>query len=668
MLLLFSGNKQSETRLHLLGSSELRTLLSVQTGTETRTGICSVCNFGIPIISRFSVLCELQADPAEAARIFTSLHLLCELADSAEISRRFSRLHLLTEMPESASATRILSRLSLLTEMPEEQAATRIFSRLSVLTTLRNEPIMVPLHLFTEIQEKYLLRSRLSLLNQIGEPASSVIFPAEDTEAIPAPETPEGLPPITGGYEIYIDGKPCKHRVTACSVTLDESYVHNTVSITSSDMDLFFECDPDVKPGEARIEIRVGSRIFLFTIDNRKASGENTFTLDGYSPGVRNNAEFSPGWSAPAMNGKMSASALASAMIEHGTVTWSTLDWVLPETADWPSDSIEAVQKIASAIGSIVRSADDGTLTVRRKWIARPCKITVGEIVYERTGVVEDSISAERVKGEGYTAVEISNVGTESLETPEIELEESGPTVGQTVHLRVYWKNGIQPENVEAFATAGEGVTFLGKHEIEFPVMEKEDDPYYERVEFKEGTGSVSKPITQILQKKWIGAVPGEGDVFFTPYSKDLTIDGMWAICDIRYKSEYHRYRVDTDSVEALIAVLGYSGTDPSGLCVYVRTAEDPPKEMDPISDVMISSESAAVERGTAEIDEKKYDRHKVSIRAPYHDRCSDGTIIEINVPRIEVIGAYKVQRVTITFDGPAIWNEIEAVKCLLIP
>lgn len=486
-------------------------------------------------------------------------------------------------------------------------------------------------------------------------------------DAIPTPAGKPGYPD-TRKWEIYLDGMRIRHRITGMEITCNDGYTHNQLSFSSSDIDLYDVCDPDVRRGDPRVEVQIGSRVFLFCIYSREISGENSFSVKAESLSATLNDEYNPGWEPPAIAGRVSATEYM-AQVAGGipfTMEIPVPGWTIPETSTLEGAPIDIMQTIAGVVKGVLRSQDGIGIRLRRAWPVRPVDMATAQpvLIYERSGIEAPSISVQVEAGSGENAVEVSNAEAGSVDSPDMEVEESSPVVGDTVHIRVFWSGGVQPESIRGLSTAGK-LTYLGKKTIDWPVQETPGETTWEQVEFKDGTASLQKPATAVRQFRWVGKAP-DGQVQATPFGKELTLStGVgYGIAKVVYQTTYHRYRLQGVTVEAAMAILEY-GSPESGVSLLVRT-RDPVIEADPISDAMIPSERVAVERGMAEIDAMKYDVLKVAFRAPYRDEAVDGAIVYLDEPNVRCVGNFKITKADIAFNGVEIWNNLEMERCLI--
>lgn len=457
--------------------------------------------------------------------------------------------------------------------------------------------------------------------------------------------------------EIYLDGRPLSGRITGASITFDETAVHNEITITSADPDLFRLADPDMLRGDARIEAQIGGRMIQFLLDTR--SGEMTnFTLSGLSVSAKEDSPYAADMdftlSAPAL-----ASEIAAGLTTYCPVDWDVVDWMVPSDFEFSGPPLDGVQALADAVGAVVRCQDDGSLLVRYPRPVRPVNMPTAsaDVDYSRSTLV--SLSHSEEPASGYNAVVVTGRASDTF-VPKLRLEEifegnttRRPYQAETCFVRVYWA-GHDADVSEAYTTDGSIEIIAGGALYTENVTET--------VEFTAGSASVSLPVHGIESLTWIG--DDGGDVSYDVYSKDLTIsDSRFRIAEITYQTRYQRYRLTGHNVERLMAVLFLSFVP--DVYVSVRTA-DAARYAEPIDAPLLTTDNAASIRGRVWIDANKYRRSQVQIEAPYNDNAIDGNLAYIDDAQIGHPGNYHIKSSRIIIDGPKITNVMEVEQCLI--
>lgn len=452
-------------------------------------------------------------------------------------------------------------------------------------------------------------------------------------------------------WDIYLDGSNIKGLVVSAEIEMDENSVHNQLTLTSISRELFLRADPYVRQGTARLEVHIGARVVYFLLEEREGN-EIEFTLWGRSASARDDVPYIDTVDV-ANEIPKSAKETAEEMLSVNPIDWQVydiygreLDWVLPDTYEFSGDPLEGVQEIASSVGAVVRCKDDGTILVRNRYPVRPVNMpsSVADISFDRqTNLIALNYMEER--GSGYNVVEVFGYAPDNLE-PDMELEESGPIIGDDVHVRVYWEGSV-PSVVQRLVTDGlivyQGVFTESKTEI---------------IQFKRGSGSSSKPIKTLDSFEWFGTDGGTPNT--STASKQITIDEDFAVGRFTYTTEYRRYRLHSHYVEVLLDVLIYSGAADSSVRVRMN---DGSIFAPSISDGLLTSWVAALARGAAYLDEVRYTQKVLDIRVPYDELIRDGILIYVNDAEINCVGNYHVNSVRIFFTGPQIVCELTVTQ-----
>jgi len=346
----------------------------------------------------------------------------------------------------------------------------------------------------------------------------------------------------------------------------------------------------------------------------------------------------------------MMASEAADAAFElEAFVKWECGDWLLPNTFSASGTPIEIVQTIAKAIGAVVRAEDDGAILVRRKYPIRPFFFAGEEaITYDRySNLIELSMDDE--KGGGYSSIQVYGYST-TPSSVTLEQETPSPAPGDTVYLRMYWE-GTVPAILDTFASAG------------YVVIENNGAPYYEEVTEKISvvnySGSTQKSIHTIASHG-----PEVGSLTYKSGYKALTSDTEHALVDVTYTTRFMRYKLAGHMVDELLFVL-LTGSE-HDISVAVTMDVNDAKPAPPLKADLLTTESAALEAGTAWLDDNRYDSKNISLSAPYLDEAIDGALVFLDDGELGVTGSGHVLSVSIEFEGPKVSNKLEVKNCLV--
>jgi len=269
------------------------------------------------------------------------------------------------------------------------------------------------------------------------------------------------------------------------------------------------------------------------------------------------------------------------------------------------------------------------------------------------------TLQSETVQGDGISHIEIrGRYGNahepQILIEPKLDPDDPGKTatrlIGDDSYVRAYYFGEV-PDGIESYVTDG-SILYQGAHSEEIA----------ELVVIQNGSGNTSRPIADMSTASWLGDDGGA----ITPAIADTVLSAQvsWGIVRITYQSVYHLWRVSGTGVEKVLGVL--SADAARGIAVRVATDNDAPVYAEGVSDELLTSEAAAVERGMAEIDRHKYDREIVSLQVPFYPALEDGILIMLSDSVARVSGVYHVEVVAINFDGVAITADVKVEKCLL--
>jgi hypothetical protein len=404
--------------------------------------------------------------------------------------------------------------------------------------------------------------------------------------------------------------------------------------------------------GATRILGSVGNRSFSFLIEDRSGT-EHNFTVWGRTITALADSPYSEEISVK-LEVEQAASAVAASMVPTGVnFVWDLPDWQLPVGFSFVGLPVAGIANIASHIGGILRCQDDGTLLARRKYLVRPVDLPLAASVvdYDRySDIIELNVSEQA--GTDYNLLNVFGYSGD-VQVPELMLEETCVVRGETCHVRAYWSNGTMPAaSPDVYLTAG-------NYTDEFT---HEEEVVEEIVEFKDGAATTTKPVTYLDQTDvgWIGA--DGGVVSWSPHTRELTIaDNAFRLAHIEYTASYRRYAVHSHDVPALMQVL----TIPPSVSIEVELSQYPADKQAPdLRRSLLTTEAAAVEAGTAWLDDNKYTKYSVTITAPYADDAVDGNICQVDDGIIFLSGNFYIEGADIIIDGPKVTNNLRLIQC----
>ena len=455
-------------------------------------------------------------------------------------------------------------------------------------------------------------------------------------------------------YEIYLDGMPVRRRITGARINMDEDFVHNTIDIDSSDRDLFFLADPVQGQGLSRIEVQVGTRVFYFLLETRSGT-EESFQIWGRSLTAVQDSPHAVDV-VFTLEEARPASEIAADLAGPRALDWQCEDWVAPATFEFQGPPLSGIVDLATEIGAVVRSQDDGSFLVRKRYPVRPVEMPAAQadIEYDRElTLIELSFSEQA--GTGHNRI-LVNGYSENVDLPLMEVEETTGQ-GEDTFVRVYWGSREPSDIPDHYATDGQ-VLFLGASEEDFT----------EAVDFFDGAGQVSKPIKALKNIKWVGdASPG---VDWAEHSSELqlqdtneTLGTRYRVAEVTYTARYWRYRLHGHDVERMIMALTVPSVPDTTVSVAMGDGD---YEADSIEAPLLFGDAAAAARGMAWLDENRYHIKDIQVMAPYDDRAVDGVLADIDDGALSITGKCHVRAAEILFDGPRVVNILECRQCLV--
>ena len=452
---------------------------------------------------------------------------------------------------------------------------------------------------------------------------------------------------IVVNWDLYFDNISIKKEVTEIRVTFSEASPHNSIDVLSSSENLFKKMSPYYAPGTSRLRLELGTRVLYFLFEEKSGS-ETAFSFSGRSLSAREENPYAKDLNYSIEYEKL-ASEVALEILTVSSRLWESEDWVLPKTFEFQGPPMVGIRKLADAIGAVVRCDDAGNIVVRNKFPVRPVDMGTATISesYDRSNII--ILDYRDRRGSQYNAVEVKG-RTSDVFVPDHRILESSPGIGTTVHIDIFWGNRAPLDVPATYVTSGKIIRILTNQEVE---ME-------ETCIFREGASTLSLPITSIKNIAWIGA--SGGSVVAEPYSKVLKLENaVYRIAKVKYTSTYNRYRLYDHNVEMLLALIGLDPAMDISVIVKMGAGD---YEASPISNALLTSESIARVRGTAFLDDHRYDFKEISLRVPYSDNLKDGLLTYLNDARIQCLGNFHVRENTILIKGPQIISEVGAIQC----
>lgn len=301
----------------------------------------------------------------------------------------------------------------------------------------------------------------------------------------------------------------------------------------------------------AEVELVIDTNVFKFFVENRDkalSTGGLSYSIGLISPAAKLDSPYAD-TILDGLNDGVYAKSLVESMaaVEGLSVDWQVIDWFIPGSAISINDEtpLEVIRRVVNAIGAVVQSKPDGNLSIISEYPVRvPDWPVTTPAVYWSVEDSLNSVSEELEVREGYNACIVFD---ESSSSDRITLEEV--TVNSTTKIIRGYRVPFDDGPFELRTSGGPAVSIQRRMmpvEMEIPVVENDGDDYWEIVEFIDWTGSVSKPIYEVLGWDWIEDDLGEFS---------FTEDGTLTIIDqssvpsesllrIRYKTKFWEWTV----------------------------------------------------------------------------------------------------------------------------
>ena len=249
------------------------------------------------------------------------------------------------------------------------------------------------------------------------------------------------------------------------------------------------------------------------------------------------------------------ASEIAEALIGDLGITfvWDTADQFYPlnhifGNGDTP---LTILKRLASPTKSILQTAPDGTLSIRPYYNVSPTDWKTSSPVAHVSDASDFFSSDEFLDLRlGYNKFLISNLLTSNSAPKEIlESEEISPTERYIKFYQVPWIDGT---DVPFRTSGGENVSIITTPEwvagITFPLTEL--------VEIVSGTGSVSKPVYEILNFSY-GDADHLGAISFAEDGTIETDISSHSLVTITYLTKYRQWKATDSRIESVQFILG---------------------------------------------------------------------------------------------------------------
>lgn len=353
------------------------------------------------------------------------------------------------------------------------------------------------------------------------------------------------------------------------------------------------------------------------------------------------------GWDTP----HATAGQLGITLCGTTPLSWGLPDWTLPPRWELSGTPIEALQRLVSAVGGIVTSNPDGSLTARRRWPVRPPDLSAETPVAAINRDTALDISAKAEPGKGYGSVTVYGYDP-ATDLPDMEVEESAPVLGQPVHVRLFWRTPTPPPFSE-FVTDGAAAKLSDGTQMITA----------EEVIFDQGKGSVRYPIKALHGFNWVGA--DQGNIWWLENgdSRELsTSDGPGrGIAEITYTTSYERWQLTGQTAPKCLFGVEVGQGQASAKVSYTSGGSLAPA----LSTPLVADTAGCIEAGTAFLDNA---RAVINVSADLPLTSAPivpGATVAIDDPVTGVGGMGKVVSARITLESDKTTRVVEvALPC----
>lgn len=453
-------------------------------------------------------------------------------------------------------------------------------------------------------------------------------------------------------WSLKVDGIDFSTVVSEVHVSQRESERINHIEVTVKDPSKFTMCDPAHNWGAERIQLTIGGTTYFFLLESREGS-EVEFTIWGRAKAARLTEPFAEKVDKEWVN--LYASSIASELAGSIPLDWKARDYFIPYSS-FEGYPLDIIGRLAETVGAIVRTKPDGSLLVRPKFTVRPkdlSKVTKTRHYDRYTNLVSLDYSEELptcnavvVKGEPS--------GYEVSFTLEMDSSESCYEAGtDSAYIHVY----ANPVGFPYEVTSTGIVTKV------YGAKTKEVE---ETITITNESGSLRYPVYSSFSYTWVGKC--QGNVIRT--GKTLHIPGCkCGVLRVKYTTKYDVYKVSCeklspDEKERPVLVCVVVPEEAAAVSVKVVMGKGD-KECDPIDDDLIITDSIAVTRGKAFLDDNYYLKRKFTFRVPY-EGAVDGEVadLEDDVHNLYGRGLIRQANIVITLSGSTrkIWQDLEVV------
>ena len=459
----------------------------------------------------------------------------------------------------------------------------------------------------------------------------------------PAPVVPtlNRLAPIyaVSTYTITLNGVDITGQVESCQIDEAESSIFGTCTLA-------MPVGVAVQQGHA-VAVTIAGLVRNYLVEEVTASGPGRSVWCRSLAGVLDEPHAAEqnwnGWDHP----HATASALAATLCGSVGLTWSLPDWNLPTRWELTGTPIEALQKLVQAVGGIIQSNPDGSVTARRRWPVRPPDVAAAATIatISRDTALDSGIESKASPGKGYGVVTVYGYDP-AADLPAMEVEEQTPALGSPVHVRLFWRSPVLPD-FSSFVTDGAAAK-----------LEDGQVTLTEEVTFENGSGSVKYPIRYLHGYSWVGSDQGAVWWLGTGDSRELSTVNPAArgIANITYSAGYERWQLTGQTAAKCLFGVDVSQGQVSAKVSYSSGGSLAPDVTAPL----VNDAAGCIEAGTAYLDNNRA-MLTVSADLPLTtEQVVPGVLVQVTDPVTGITGNGKIASAGISLTPDKTTRKVE--------
>ena len=293
-----------------------------------------------------------------------------------------------------------------------------------------------------------------------------------------------------------------------------------------------------LKPGDGiypPITLNVNGTIFELMVEGAsrgRRDSTSTWSINGRGISAVLDGKTASGVNTEWRN--VSALSIVQGLCDDSGVAleWLVVDWLIDEIDGQGRYPIEIINEIVTAIGGVIQTRPDGSLTVRPRF--RQDQETPDITITDLDDYI--TLDEQWIDRDNYNSVSVGNDdvlgdnATLNIESKDY-VDENGGIINDNKVIEIYSVPFIDDITLDDSAGSALSLDYQGISERTIDV---------EAVEIIEGEGSVSEPFYALLSSDYIH--DDLGAIEITEGGKITTSIKGQSLINISYKTKYHRY------------------------------------------------------------------------------------------------------------------------------